>query len=150
MKIKNYTPLHLLAADGEDVQIVSACLQDAVMKIGDMAFLPKQRRFAFVANRFVWEEGVSKKKGPFTRVRCGVHFDDVFKVRARNIRQDAKSAVVSLLGAEFFSQEDGCGTIVLAFAGGGEVCLDVEGINVSVNDISVPWRTKSKPEHGVA
>ena len=149
MKIKNYTPLRLIGADPEDVEVVSACLQDAVMKVGDMAYLPKERRFAFVTNRFVWEEGASKRFGPFTRVRAGVHFDDVRAVRARNIRQEAKSAIVSLLSIKFAPADDGAGTVLLEFAGGGEISLEVEAVNVSVSDISEPWRTQSKPEHGL-
>lgn len=147
MALKSYKPLRLMAADGEDIEIVSAVLQDAVLKVGDMAWLKGERRFAFVANRFVWEEGASKKQGPFTRVRTGIHFDDVITVRARNIRQDAKRAILSFLAARFEAGEDGAGTIFLDFSGGGQVVLDVESINATLKDISEPWRTRNKPDH---
>ncbi|MCI5046979.1 MAG: DUF2948 family protein [Aquisalinus sp.] len=147
MSIIDYKPLRLLAADDEDVEVVSACLQDAVMKVGDMAYLPKERRFAFVANRFVWEEGASRKRGPFIRVRTGVHFDDVTGVKARHIRQDAKAAVVSLLAVRFEPKEDGAGQLLLEFAGGGEIALEVQAVNIGLSDISDPWRTRNKPEH---
>jgi hypothetical protein len=147
MKIKNYKPLRLIAADADDVEVISAVLQDAVMKVGDMAFLKAERRFALVANRFIWEEGASKRFGPFTRVRAGVHFDDVLNVRSRNVRQDAKDAVVSLLAVRYQPNENGPGEVTLELAGGGEIVLQVDALNAVVTDISEPWRTQSKPEH---
>ncbi len=149
MRLKNYKPLRLIAADSEDVDVLSACLQDAVMKVGEMTFLPAERRFAFVANRFVWEEQQVRHHGPFVRVRTGVHFDDVISVKARHIRQDAKSAIVDLLAVRYQEAENGSATILLEFAGGGEIALGVEGVNAVVTDISEPWRTQSKPEHGL-
>lgn len=147
MKVKNYKPLALMAADKEDLEVVSAVLQDAVAKVGDIAFLPKERRFALVANRFIWEEGASKKFGPFTRVRTGVHFDDVTQVRAKAVKMQAKSAVVDILSVTFEPKGEEGGTILLTLAGGGAIALEVEAINANVNDISEPWRTPKKPDH---
>ncbi|MBB4657860.1 DUF2948 family protein [Parvularcula dongshanensis] len=149
MTPKGYTPLALLAADAEDLQVVSAVLQDAVAKVGDMAYLPARRRFAFVANRFVWEEGASKTKGPFTRVRAGIHFDDVTAVRKLNLDTSDPGAVVDVLCVAYEGGEDG-GTVTITLAGGGAVALDVEAINATAEDISEPWRTQSKPDHETA
>lgn len=148
MKIKNYTPLALVAADEEDLQVVSAVLQDAVAKVGDMAYVPAQRRFALVANRFVWEEGRRKRFGPFTRVRAGVHFDDVTRVRTKSVRLDAKTAIVDVLAIRFDGQPETGGTITIELAGGGVIGLDVDSVNATVRDISAPWRTQNKPDHG--
>ena len=101
MSTKNYIPLAMLAADGEDLEIVSSVLQDAVAKIGDLGWFPNQRRFAFVANRFVWEDGVKRNHGPFLRVRTGVHFDDVTRVRTKSVRLDAKEAVIDILSVTY-------------------------------------------------
>ena len=147
MKLKNYKPLALLAADPEDLKIISAVLQDAVAKIGDMTYQPKARRFAFVANRFVWEDATSKRFGPFARVRVGVHFDDVVSVRTKSVRLEAKDAVVDVLSTDFAAKEDGSGTITLTLAGGGAIALDVAAINAELLDISAPWRTPKKPDH---
>ena len=144
---KNYTPLALMAADADDLSVVSAVLQDAVAKVGDLAFLPRARRFALVANRFVWEEGATKAHGPFSRVRTGLHFDDVRAVRTLNLDLQNKAAVVDILSLAFEETEDGAGTITITLAGGGAVALDVEAINVTVEDISAPWRTQSRPDH---
>lgn len=145
--LKNYKPLRLMAEDADDLKVISACLQDAVAKLGDFAFLPKERRFAFVANRFVWECCIDRKTGGFARVRAGAHFDDVLSVRQMNLRSDAREAVVELLAIRFEPGEDGAGVVALDFAGGGAIRLEVEAVNAHMADMSAPWRTRNKPGH---
>ena len=145
--LKSYRPLRLMAEDQDDLKVISACLQDAVMKLGDMAYLPKARRFAFVANRFVWECAGPGGDRRFARVRAGAHFDDVAAVRQLNLRADAKDAVVELLAMRFEPAADGAGAVTLDFAGGGAVRLEVDAVNATLRDLSEPWRTRSKPTH---
>jgi hypothetical protein len=141
-----FEPKALMGADKDDLQAVSALLQDAVAKIGEMAFIPTDRRFAFVANRYVWEGAVKGGRGPGQRVRTGVHFDDVISVRARKVRMGAPEAVVDILSINFEGDENG-GTITLELAGGGAVALEVDAINVTMRDLSEPWRAARKPDH---
>src|SRR5262245_44963174 len=124
-----------MAADADDLQVISACLQDAVLKIGDFAYLPNERRFAFVANRFLWELADADKGALFWRTRVGAHFDDVRGVKQLNIRGDAKDAVVQLLSVRFEATGDGTGVVILDFAGGGAIRLDVESINCEMRDL---------------
>lgn len=145
--LQDYKPLRLMAGDAEDLKILSAVLQDAVAKLGDFAFLAAERRFAMVANRFVWECAGDRRHGPFARVRAGVHFDDVKSAQFQHLRTDAKDAVVEFLAARFEPGEDGAGEIILDFAGGGAVRLEVESVNAFLSDLSDPWRTRAKPEH---
>ena len=145
--LKDYKPLRLMAGDEEDLGVMSACLQDAVAKLGDFAFLPRERRFAFVANRFVWESGGAARLGPFARVRVGMHFDDVKSAQFQHLRAEAKDAVVELLAIRFEAGEDGAGAVILDFAGGGAARLEVESVNAYMSDISEPWRTRAKPKH---
>jgi len=145
--LRDYQPLRLMAADQDDLKMVSSCLQDAIAKLGDFAFLPDQKRFAFVANRFIWE--AAGKRGPFGRVRAGIHFDDVSRVSRQNLRDSAGEAVIELLSIRFEEGDDGAGSFFLDFSGGGAIRLDVESINIQISDISEPWRTKSKPKHDV-
>jgi len=140
-------PVALMAADAEDLQTISAMLQDAIVKVGDIAFVQSDRRFAFVTNRFMWEA----KRGFLSqgqRVRAGVHIDDVKAVRARAVRMDAKDAIVDILSLDWEGGEDG-GTITLNLAGGGAIALDVEAINITIQDLSEPWKAKRKPDHEV-
>jgi Protein of unknown function (DUF2948) len=124
-------------------------LQDAVAKLGDFAWLPDERRFVFVANRFVWECAGDRRAGPFVRVRAGVHFDDVTSAQFQHLRTEAKDAVVELLSIRFEPGDDGAGEVILDFAGGGAVRLEVESINAYMSDMSDPWRTRAKPNHKV-
>jgi urease beta subunit len=146
---QNIKPLHMQIADKEDILVISSLFQDAVAKIGDMGFFPDQRRFALVANRFVWEDGVKKRFGPFTRVRAGMHFDDVLSVKTKNLRLDAPKSVVEILTMRFEPGEDGNGIILIDLAGGGAIMLEVESLNGEMHDISAPWRTQNKPDHKV-
>lgn len=140
--LEGYKPLRLVAADAEDLIALSAVLQDAVAKVGDFAHLPRERRFAFVANRFVWEAAGGK-----ARVRTGCHFDDVTAVRQMNLRLDAKGAVVEILAVRFSPGADGAGAVTIDFSGGGAIRLEVESVNAQLSDISAPWPTRLKPEH---
>ena len=148
MAIKNYEPLGLMAADEQDLEVVSAVMQDAVCKVGEMAYLPRARRFALLANRFVWEEGATKARGPWHRVRTGLHFEDVARVRTLALDMGNKGAVVSILAVRFEPEgEEGAGTITLSLGGGGAVALEVDAINAAAEDLSPPWRTQNKPDH---
>ena len=148
MSIENYTPLGLMVADEDDLRVVSAVCQDAVAKVGEMAYLPRARRFALLANRFVWEEGATKERGPWHRVRTGVHFEDVGRVRTRALDLGDKGAVVSILSIGFEAEGgEGAGTITLTLGGGGAIALGVDAINAAAEDLSPPWRTQNRPDH---
>ena len=90
----------LAAEDSEDLQLLSARLQDAAGKLKNFAWLPKQRRFACVVNRYRWEDS----KGPRgSRVRSGLRFDSVLNVQSQNIKRGAPEAIVSLLAIKFIA-----------------------------------------------
>jgi hypothetical protein len=143
------TRLRLKAEDAEDLEIISAHLQDAIARVGDIAYLPSKRRFALVFNRFMWEDlqGGDKAKSSYRRVRAGLHFDSVLGVKSQNIRQDAKDAVLELLSVRFDPAADAAGSVTLVFSGGGAIRLSVECLDAEISDISEPWSTKSKPGH---
>lgn len=145
--VGDYKPLRLLVADAGDLTVLSTVLQDSIAKVRDFAHVPARRRFAFVANRFVWEEASDKKRGPFARVRAGCHFDDVISVRHLNLRPDARDGVLALLAIRFEPGEDGAGVVLLDFAGGGAIRLEVESLNAQLADISAPWVARTRPEH---
>ncbi len=149
--LMDYRPLRLKAIDADDLAAMSSVLQDAIAKLGDFAFLPERRQFAFVANRFVWE-CAGEDGGANARVRAGVHFDDVKAVRRRYLRDGdgAGDAVVELLAMRFDPGDDGEGVVTLDFAGGGAVQLDVESLSVRLADLSDPWPTRSRPDHSDA
>ncbi|MGD9868164.1 MAG: DUF2948 family protein [Hyphomicrobiales bacterium] len=138
--------LKLAALDAEDLQVLSAHLQDAVLRVGDIAYLPKQNRLAAVVNRFDWE-GASLEAGKYRRRRAALRFDRVQKAQLQGIRLDARDAVLNLLAIAFEAGEEPSGAILLYFAGGGAIRLEVECIEVELGDLGPVWETASKPEH---
>jgi hypothetical protein len=137
--------LNLAAADTEDLEVLSARLQDATARMKDLVWLPKERRFAALFNRFRWEESGKQN----TRVRAGLHFDGVKSVQSQNMKRGAPDAVVSLLTIGFAPKgsEDPGGTIELVFAGGGAIRLDVECIDAGLRDLTGPWAALGRPDH---
>ena len=138
----------IAAEDSEDLELISAKLQDAVAKVGDLKYLPKARRFVAVVNRFQWENG---KPGNL-RVRSGLHFDGVLKVRAKNIKMGASGAILSLLAIRFTpvgaaDAENPAGVIELLFSGGGIIALDVECISAGLADLTGSWAARGRPSH---
>ncbi len=145
--LKDYKPLRLLIEDADDLKILSSVLQDAIAKIGDFAYISAQRRFAFVANRFIWEDAARKRRETYGRVRVGCHFDDVVSAQQYNLRPDFKEGIVDLLTIRFEPGVDGAGVVMLDFAGGGAIRLEVESLNAQLSDISEPWMTRARPDH---
>jgi hypothetical protein len=137
--------LKLVAMESEDLAIISAHLQDAVAKVGEMAYLPAEKRFAMVVNRFDWIAASEQEKA--VRRRAGLHFERVLSARIRNLDLKNEKAVVNLLAVEFAEQEAPSGTITLFFSGDAAVQLDVECIEMAMRDLGPEWAAKKRPQH---
>jgi hypothetical protein len=141
--------LKLAASDAEDLEVLSARLQDAVFKLKDVSWQPKRHRFALVANRLQWEEGGK------TRVRAGLHFDGVLKVQSSKVKLGAEEAVVSILALRFAANQakeneeaDPGGEIEIVLAGGGAIRLTVECVGAELADMTTAWAARGTPDHG--
>ncbi len=141
--------LKLIALDEDDLKIVSAHLQDAVMRVGDMAYLPKEHRFAVVANRFDWAE-TAKPGGANAkhRLRSALRIERIVEAKLQGIDLQAKRNVLSLLAIQFEAGTAPAGTITLTFAGDSAIRLSVECIEVGLSDLGPAWLASSKPDHG--
>ena len=135
--------LKLLALDSEDLDVISATTQDAVVRVTDMGYAKADRRFALLMNRFAWEE--TGKKGQ--RKRTALHFDRVQAVKVSAIDTNAIEGVLELLAITFEPTDDPSGIIELRFAGGGTVRLEVECLEARLQDLGAAWAAKMKPEH---
>ncbi len=142
--------LKLAALDAEDLQVLSAHLQDAVLTVGDIRYLPKENKAVFALNRFVWDKAEDKRTGEHERRRAALAVAQVRSMKAANIRQDAKSAVLELLAVTFDEQEAPAGNIHLEFAGGGTIMLEVDCIEVQLADLGAAWSTPNKPAHDLS
>lgn len=134
-------PLNLLAEDQDDLGVISAALQDAVAKVGDIAYEPRGRRLTIAFNRYRWEAGGRQ------RVRSALQIGGVMGLQQRKIRRDRRDAVVELLAIGFEPGEAPGGVLTLTFAGGGDLRAEVECVDAVLADVSQPWPTPRAPVH---
>ena len=139
------TDLKLLALDTEDLDVISATTQDAIVRVGDMGFAKADKRFALLMNRYAWEDGGNVKQG--VRKRAALHFDRVTGVKVAGIDTNSVEGALELLTIRFTESEAPSGWIDLAFAGGGTVRLEVEVLEARLQDLGSAWAAKAKPEH---
>lgn len=137
--------LKLLALDSEDLEMIAATTQDAVLRVGDMGFARADHRFALLMNRFAWEAGGRTGQ----RKRAALHFDRVTDVKVAGIDTNARDGVLELLTLRFTETDSPAGTIELAFAGGGTVRLTVECLEARLQDLGATWAAKAVPEHRI-
>ena len=136
-------PLRLLAQDAEDLTILSAALQDAVVRVGDIRFEPGPRTLTMAVNRYRWERAGSGGG----RIRSAVQFGGVMGVRSRNLRREVADAVVSVLSLGFAPGEPPGGVLTVTLAGGGDLQMDIECIDVALSDVGDSWPARAEPKH---
>ena len=133
-----FTPIRLRAEDAEDLAIVSACLQDAIVPIGEIGYLPEDRTFVMVVNRFRWEAA----DAVLTRTHAALTVQGVTAVRRRAIDTANRGLILDLLAIN--PAETG---IDLIFAGGGGIHLEAERWRCFIEDIGEPWPAEMVPRH---
>ncbi|RUZ80815.1 DUF2948 family protein [Mesorhizobium sp. M7A.F.Ca.US.006.01.1.1] len=139
--------LKLIALDDQDLSIVSAHVQDAVLKVSDLEFLPSAKRFLLTMNRFVWEAKSGLFRQHNERRQAVLHFDRVLGAKTSGIDRDKPAEVLSLLAISFIEISKPAGIVELIFAGGGAIMLDVECIEARLADIGGAWEATSRPIH---
>lgn len=138
--------LKLRAEDQADLDVISAAVQDALVRAGDIAYDARARRFSAQLSRFRWEKAGAH--APFERVRAAIAFDNVLKVRTRRFRRSPPDAIAAILSLRFDPDaEPPGGTARLVLAGGGEIALTVEALDVTLVDLGPAWPTQRRPDH---
>lgn len=138
--------LRLMAEDAGDLDIIGAAVQDALVRMGEITFDKKARRFTVMLNRFRWE--TAGERGPYERVRSALSFEGVLGVKSRRVRHDSDEALASLLSVGFLPEAEPPGGVVrLLLAGGGEIAVDVECLDVVLIDAGPTWPTPRRPDH---
>jgi Protein of unknown function (DUF2948) len=159
-------PLKIIARDAEDLAVVSACLQDALIPLNEMRYLPQERRFIMVANRFRWERAAQANPaaaahsgpvkdaafdsdedfGDLQRVNAGICIDRVLSVRSKNIDRSKPDDFMSLLSITL----DGKNALSMLFAGGGLIQVEIEALSFYLSDLGKAWPTQWQPDHAPA
>lgn len=148
--------LKLIALDADDLQVISAHLQDAVLRVGDMVYLTRQKRFVAVTNRFNWVKAMgpepsAKAKSKLERRRTALRFERVLAAKIHGLDLKDKRATLSLLAITFSPSSDADspdGDVTLTFSGGAAIRLSVECLEGEMKDLGAAWSTKRSPEHG--
>ena len=146
MEVKN---LKLIARTEEDLRVVSAHLQDAIVNVSDIANLKKNKIFLMQMNRFMWEDvekGVFRKN---KRIRTILKFENVVKVNSKNINQLKKNKFLDFLTIETSLMEDKNYEMKIVFAGDSVIKVVSEVIEVTLDDQGEAWDTKNIPKHKV-
>jgi hypothetical protein len=146
--------LRLRAEDAEDLKVLSAYLQDAIVPICDLGYFRDERRFVLVANRFKWETCHAAPQPPepgrafpYERTHCGLRFEGVRAVRTRGIDLKDRSRMLNLLAIGCGTDEADAGHVFLHFAGGACIRVEMDGVRVQLEDIGDPWPTSRMPSH---
>ena len=142
-------PLKIRAYDAESLNVLSACVQDAIVPICDIAYLPDERRFVLVVNRFKWEDcddGCLTGDGDtvFERTLCGICFEDVRAVKTLKLDLRRRDQIFSLLALDYHDQ-----CVELHFCGGSAIRLEVDCVRCRADDMGESWPTRNRPRHPV-
>ncbi|UWQ58076.1 DUF2948 family protein [Leisingera caerulea] len=144
-------PLNLGALEEEDLKVISSLVQDAVFPATEMSWRASERRFALLLNRFRWEDrDAAERRGrAYERVQSLLVVDNVLRVASQGVDRKDEDLVLSLLAVSFEPGEDGTGHVLLTLAGDGAIRLSVEALEVSLRDVTRPYRAPSgkAPDH---
>jgi hypothetical protein len=135
-----------VALDGEDLEVVSAHLQDAVVKVSDVLWRPAEKRLVVALNRFDWE-GAQSARPEYRRRRAALRFERVSSCKCRHVNQAAKDGLLNLLAVEFSPTDSPAGVITLIFSGDAALRLDVECLEAELADLGPTWSTSICPMH---
>ncbi len=144
----NGAALKLRAEDADDLAVLSACLQDALVAVRDLAYDPEERIFVLIANRFRWEgaRGPAPGEAGDERTLCGLAFREVAGVSYRGFRRGEDDRILSLLAIRPGAAAAG-GAILLEFSGAAAIRIEAARIDCRAKDLGDPWPTRWRPRH---
>jgi hypothetical protein len=144
--------LKLVALDKDDIEVVSAHVQDALVKFGDIFWKPHEHRFVMAVNRFDWmnaadADGLNHKPPDYRRCRTALRFERVISCKCRGLDQTGKDALLNLLAVEFTERDAPAGIVTMTFSGGAAIRLDVECLEAELVDLGEVYSAMVCPDH---
>jgi hypothetical protein len=142
--------LKLVALDRDDIEVVSAHVQDALVRVADILWQPRERRFVMALNRFDWMTAANALAGnnaDYRRCRTALRFERVRSCKCRNLDQSDKAARLNLLAVEFAEREAPGGVVTMTFSGGGVIRLEVECLEAELADLGEVFVADICPNH---
>jgi hypothetical protein len=147
--------LKLVALDRDDIEVVSAHLQDALVSVADVFWQPREHRFVMALKRFDWMNAVDAN-GPtsaqpeYRRCRTALRFERVISCKCRGLDRADKGAVLNLLAVEFSERAAPAGVVTLTFSGGGAIRLEIECLEAELTDLGEVFSAGACPDHFAA
>jgi hypothetical protein len=138
------TKLRLSALDADDLGVISAAVQDALVAVRDCAYFADERRFVLLLNRFRWEADPAADGSP-SRTHSALVFNEVTAVRHHQIPLGEPDRMLELLA--LVPEDDG--SVTLRFAAGRAVRLEIGRLACHLGDVGEPWAIPWKPAHPV-
>jgi len=144
--------LKLVALDRDDIEVVSAHVQDALVRVADIFWQPREHRFVMGLNRFDWMSATDAKpaglgKADYRRCRTALRFERVLSCKCRNLDQKNKDTQLNLLAVEFEQHDPPAGVVTMTFSGGGVIRLDVECLEAELADLGEIFVADGCPNH---
>ena len=139
-------PLKLVALDKDDLEVVSAHLQDALIRPADIRWRPQEKRLVVGLSRFDWEAALAQSP-QYRRRSAALRFDRVLGCQAHNVDKSNKNSVLNLLSITFDQPDPPAGIVMLTFSGGGELRFAVECLEAEIVDLDLAWAAAVCPDH---
>ena len=136
--------IKLVALDADDLAVISAHVQDAVVRVGDIA-AESGRGLALALRRFDWQ---AAERDPQRRL-AALEFGRVTAVKAKGVAPDRPDDVLNLLAITWDERDAPSGCVTLVFSGDVALRLDVECIEARLTDLGPAWSAKGRPAHAV-
>jgi hypothetical protein len=147
----NVDELKLVALDRDDIEVVSAHVQDALVRVADVLWQPREHRFVMALNRFDWMTAADARgdssKADYRRCRTALRFERVLSCKCRNLDQSNKDTRLNLLAVEFVERDAPAGVVTMTFSGGGVIRLEVECLEAELADLGEIFTADACPNH---
>ncbi len=141
-------PLKFVVLDEEDLEVMSAHVQDAIVKVADVIWRPQEKRLVVGLNRFDWE-GAQDLHPDYRRRRSALRFERVLSCKCKSVDPAGKEAVLNLLAVEFDETDAPAGAVTLIFSAGKALRLEVECLEAELADLGPTWAVAGCPEHAI-
>ncbi len=138
--------LKLIALDRDDLEVVSAHLQDSAVKVAEIHWRPAEKRLVLGLDRFDWEAAQCANPA-CQRRRAALRFERVLGCKCRHVMSAEKDKVLNLLAVEFTETDTPAGFVTLLFEGGAALRLEVECLEAELADLGPVWVTEAVPAH---
>ena len=143
------TNLKLIGKNQEDLKVISAYIQDSIVAVKDIVFLKKNRIFIMMVNRFMWEDVEKVLLKQNKRIRCAIKFEEVLKVKSKEINQENKNKFLECLAIKYKEISNNNYKIKIFFSGDNIITLISEAIKVAIHDVGKAWNVKHIPKHKI-